>query len=154
MLRLQNVYGAGQAVGNPYTGVLTTFARQALSRATISVYEGGAIVRDFVHATDVGRVIARCVHGAPESDGTHPTCQTFDIGSGIPLTLEQCARVLVSRVPGAEVAITDKFRPGDVRAAYADISRAESALGYRPEVEFKTGADDLLDWVRSQLDAD
>jgi len=99
-------------------------------------------------------VIMHCVRGGAGDHTRTAGPQTFDIGSGTPLTLEECARVLVSRVPGAEVTITDEFRPGDVRAAYADIRDAQTALGYRPEVLFETGADDLLAWVRAQIDAD
>ena len=53
ILRLQNVYGVGQSLTNPYTGVLSLFAQMALSGQTLPVYEDGAIVRDFVYVDDV-----------------------------------------------------------------------------------------------------
>jgi dTDP-L-rhamnose 4-epimerase len=152
VLRLQNVYGAGQAVGNPYTGVLTFLARQLLAGEVLSIFEGGGIVRDFVHVSDTARVIARCVEAPIDSAGAgdrYP--RTFDIGSGAHGTLEEYARVLASNVSGGEVRITADYRLGDVRAAYADISAAEAELGYAPKVSFEEGAVELLGWVASEI---
>jgi dTDP-L-rhamnose 4-epimerase len=149
VLRLQNVYGAGQAVGNPYTGVLTFLARQLLSGEVLSIYEGGGIIRDFVHVSDVARVLASCVEkrASVQSD-SHS--ETFDIGSGAHGTLEEYARTLARNVQSSVVRITADYRLGDVRAAYADISAAVTELAYQPQVSFEQGSLELLGWVDSE----
>lgn len=146
ILRLQNVYGAGQAVGNPYTGVLTFFANQLLAGNTVPVYEGGGITRDFVHVNDVVGAITTALVKQPEPAGQY----VVDIGSGHPSTLLENAELLAEASGGRTPVVTTDFRLGDVRAAYADIGDAQALLGYEPKVPFSDGALDLLDWVRTQ----
>jgi dTDP-L-rhamnose 4-epimerase len=147
VLRLQNVYGAGQAVGNPYTGVLTYFARELNSARPISVFEGGGIARDFVHVSDVVRAIKAAIV-APVDDARH---QTLDIGAGTSGTLAHFAAILANHVGAADPDITSEYRLGDVRAAYADIGAARDVLGYEPQVTFEEGSRDLLTWVAAEL---
>jgi dTDP-L-rhamnose 4-epimerase len=142
-LRLQNVYGAGQALNNPYTGVLTFLARQIASGEPLDIYEGGGIIRDFVHVSDVVAAIMAAM--APEfSTGQVP----YDIGSGTPGDLLTFARQLVA-ASGKDVGIhvTSRFREGDVRAAFANIDRAIRDLDYRPMVSFEDGARELYAWA-------
>lgn len=146
-LRLQNVYGAGQALGNPYTGVLTYFARRALADQVVNVYEGGGIVRDFVHVSDVVSALVRAATAELAAGQT----RTVDIGSGGPMTLAEAARTLVATIGRGSVVITDDYRLGDVRAAYADNSAAESWLGYSPNVAFADGTAELAAWAASEL---
>lgn len=141
ILRLQNVFGAGQATGNPYTGVLTFMAGQVLSRSQINVFEGGGIIRDFVNVADVASAL-RCAMFAETGSAR------LDIGSGSPVTLLDVARML-SELGGAPLPrVSNDFRHGDVRAAFADISAARTALGWEPRVSLERGLAELLEWVK------
>jgi dTDP-L-rhamnose 4-epimerase len=147
ILRLQNVYGAGQAVGNPYTGVLTYFARQMLSGERVSVFEGGGIVRDFVHVSDVATLLASLATSNESSETPGSATRVFDVGSGSHATLESYARALAALVPGSSVTTSSDYRLGDVRAAFAHIGEAQQELGYSPAMSFERGAPELLQWV-------
>lgn len=146
-LRLQNVYGAGQALGNPYTGVLTFLTTQALAGNAVNVYEGGGIVRDFVHVSDVVAALVAALKAPLDAGAT----RTVDIGSGAPTTLEAAARTLIEIVGGGSVEITGQYRLGDVRAAYADNAPASEWLDYSPATSFEIGAAELVDWARLRL---
>lgn len=149
ILRLQNVYGAGQTPLNPYTGVLTYFARQIVSGEVPHVFEGGGIVRDFVHVSDAVAALHVCVSRPPKSAAMMPAFRRLDIGSGQPITLLDAARTLAEVGNGRMPITTSEFRLGDVRAAYADISRATAELDWRPTVGFSDGAVGLLSYVSS-----
>jgi dTDP-L-rhamnose 4-epimerase len=138
ILRLQNVYGAGQALGNSYTGVLTFFATRATAGREIEVYEGGGIVRDFVHVSDVATALVTAID--------HPGALTtpVDIGSGQPVTLELVARTMARLAGAPEPVITDRYRLGDVRAAFASIDAARKMLGYVPAMSLEDGLTELL----------
>ena len=140
VLRLQNVYGAGQAVGNPYTGVLTFFARQVRSGQQVEVYEDGQIIRDFVHVDDV--VSAMCL--ALDSQDSDPT--PIDIGCGQSTTIAEVA-ALMSRASGIPCRVSGRFRDGDVRSAWANIDAARARIGYAPAVPLETGLQRLIDSV-------
>lgn len=148
-LRLQNVYGAGQALGNPYTGVLTYLTTQALAGHVLHVFEGGGIIRDFVHVSDVVAALVAALDAPLNAGAT----RTVDIGSGEPATLESAARTLVDIAGSGSVEITGEYRLGDVRAAYADNSAAADWLGYRPTTAFASGAAELVGWARVERDA-
>ncbi len=145
VLRLQNVYGAGQSLDNPYTGVLSIFARQALSNQTIEVYEDGNIIRDFVHVGDVATALVAAIDRPPA------VAQTIDIGSGSSTTILEVA-VALARLAGApEPRVTGAFRDGDVRAASCVIDEARTALGYTPAWSLADGLESLLESARSEL---
>jgi dTDP-L-rhamnose 4-epimerase len=138
VLRLQNVYGPGQALGNPYTGVLTFFAQRAISKQSLDVYEDGKIIRDFVFVHDVADALAAA------ASQTTSAVRTFDIGSGQATTIEATAR-LMARLAGApEPVVSGRFRDGDVRAASCTIDAARAALGYQPKVTLEQGLNALL----------
>jgi dTDP-L-rhamnose 4-epimerase len=143
VLRLQNVYGAGQALENSYTGVLTFFATQAIAGKPIDVYEGGGIIRDFVHVDDVVSAFHASIEKLPESG-----FRLLDIGSGSQGTLLDYATELAEVAGSPAPVITTKFRLGDVRAASADIEPARAEIGYDPQVSFATGVSGLLDFAR------
>jgi len=146
ILRLQNVYGAGQALENSYTGVLTYFARCALAGREIEVYEGGGILRDFVHVSDVADAIAAAISSVPASGS-----RTVDIGSGSPGTLIEFAEVLAAAAGAPAPRVTDAYRLGDVRAASADVRAAHQDFGYVPKTSFDVGVKELLSWAESEL---
>lgn len=147
ILRLQNVYGAGQSLYNPYTGVLSIFAQQLLKGGTLNIFEDGEIVRDFVHVSDV----VAAFHQLCEIERV-PT-MTIDIGSGQRETILDVAKLMISTLglEGDRLAISGQFRPGDIRHALADIADAESLLGWAPKVSLQAGVVELLDWARSTL---
>lgn len=140
VLRLQNVYGAGQAVGNPYTGVLTFFARQVKAKQPIDVYEDGQIIRDFVHVDDV----VSAMHLALKANQHHDTA--IDIGCGQASTIAEVA-TLMSKVSGVPSRVSGKFRDGDVRSAWASIDQAKARLGYSAKVPLEVGLKALIDSV-------
>lgn len=130
-LRLQNVYGPGQAPQNAYTGILTLFVRLARERKQLQVYEDGAIVRDFVHVEDVVRAMTACIE--KRVDGT------FDIGSGQASTILDAANGIARLLGAPTPVVTGAFRDGDVRAASCTIEAARAAFSYRPEVSLEQG---------------
>jgi dTDP-L-rhamnose 4-epimerase len=145
MLRCQNVYGPGQALRNPYTGVLMVFFNRALAGAPLVLFEDGEITRDFVHVEDVAAALEQA--GVAPSAGRG----TFNIGSGVPITIRGLAEAVVSVTGSASpITIGGQFRVGDVRHAVADLTRATGGLGYRPTIEYTQGLAGLLPWVRSQ----
>lgn len=147
VLRLQNVYGAGQAIDNSYTGVLTYFARQLSNGVPVHVFEGGGILRDFVHISDVAIAVRSAV------DFTEAQDFTVDIGSGKKETLLEVAGAM-ARVAKQELpVISNEYRLGDVRAAFADNSAAERLLNYRPKTSLDVGLPGLLSWVADELEA-
>jgi dTDP-L-rhamnose 4-epimerase len=145
ILRFHNVYGPGQALANPYTGVLMVFFNRALDGQPLLLFEDGEITRDFVHVDDVVSAL--------EAAGLRPETDrgAYTIGSGAPVTIRAAAEA-IRTVTGSrsEISIGGQFRVGDIRFALADISRAESGLGYRPSVAFIDGLTRLLPWVLEQ----
>jgi dTDP-L-rhamnose 4-epimerase len=145
ILRLQNVYGPGQAVGNSYTGVLTFFARQLVNGRILDVYEDGHIVRDFVFIDDVVRALTAAIERTPKQ------LRRLDIGSGHASTLLDVALAMSSISGGPPPVVSGSFRHGDVRAAYADISDAASQLNWAPQTSLDDGLAALLAWVQSEV---
>lgn len=135
ILRFQNVYGPGQSMRNPYTGVLSIFASQILARQRLNIYEDGEIVRDFVFVQDVARSLELA------SEVPLPTGAVINIGSGQSTTILGAARKLLKILGDQEdhLDITGAFRLGDVRHAVADISLAQSLLGWRPAASLDEG---------------
>ncbi|HET6982814.1 MAG TPA: NAD-dependent epimerase/dehydratase family protein [Myxococcaceae bacterium] len=145
ILRLQNVYGPGQSLTNPYTGVVTLFARLAQEGKPIPLYEDGEMLRDFVYIDDVARAILLAFQNPP----TGP--RTVDIGSGTPITIRQAAEI-IARVYGAPAPeVTGKYRHGDVRHASCEIDQARTELGYAPRVAPEEGLVRLCEWVNTRV---
>ncbi|WP_332768841.1 SDR family NAD(P)-dependent oxidoreductase [Phenylobacterium sp.] len=149
VLRLQNVYGPGQSLRNPYTGVLSIFARQVLDGRTLQIYEDGDIARDFVFVDDVVRALVRA--GVAEVAGDLP----INIGSGKTAFMPRVASILLQALgrPADDYVITGQFRAGDIRHAVADIRLADDVLGWRPEVSLDDGMRALADWARREREA-
>ncbi len=143
VLRLQNVYGAGQSLANPYTGVLTVFAQQATRGRALDLYEDGGILRDFVHVSDVVSAFRRALQR------TTPGPLLVDIGSGEPTTLLDVATLMAGLAGAPRPAVSGRYRPGDVRAAFTDPAAAREALGWAPATGLRAGVAELMAWVRS-----
>jgi dTDP-L-rhamnose 4-epimerase len=144
ILRLQNVYGPGQSVANSYTGVLTLFAKTALSGGVIDVYEDGEIVRDFVYVDDVIAALMAAFE--------HPATRVLDIGSGSPTTLRAAAEMIATACRTPTPHVSGSYRLGDVRASWCDVSTAAQDLGYRPAQSLADGLRAVLDWMPTVTD--
>lgn len=145
MLRLQNVYGAGQSLKNPYTGVLSIFCGQIMRDEQLNVFEDGAITRDFIYVTDVARALKMAM-GNEKSYG-----HIFNIGFGGQRTILDATEILVSLFPEytKKPFISGQFRIGDIRAAFTDISKAGQLLNWIPEVSLEKGLENLVNWVKA-----
>jgi dTDP-L-rhamnose 4-epimerase len=135
VLRFQNVYGPGQSLRNPYTGVLSIFLTQILAGQRLNIYEDGAITRDFVFVQDVVRSLELA------GEMQLPRGTIINIGSGQGVTILEAAKQLLEILgrKADTLDITGHFRPGDVRHAVADISLAERLLDWRPIVPLSEG---------------
>ena len=149
-LRYFNIYGERQALSNPYTGVAAIFSSRILNGQAPMIFEDGEQSRDFVHVTDV--VQANLL--ALETD--RADYEALNVGTGQPTTIRQVADATLDalRRPDLTPCILGKFREGDIRHCYADISRAHALLGYAPKVTFGDGMRRLVAWVKGQRAVD
>jgi dTDP-L-rhamnose 4-epimerase len=148
-LRLFNVYGPGQALSNPYTGVLAIFASALLNANAPQVFEDGAQRRDFVHVEDVAEAFLLALESANFG-------QAFNIGSGAAVTIRGVAEQLAAAMGRRDLrpVLLGKARTGDIRHCFADITLARAALGFAPRRSFANSLDELAEWVRSQRSVD
>jgi dTDP-L-rhamnose 4-epimerase len=148
-LRFFNVYGPRQALSNPYTGVLAIFASRLLNDRRPLVYEDGGQRRDFVNVADV----ARACRLALERDGADGNA--VNIGSGRSASVLEIAEQL-ARVLGREIEpeLAGKFRAGDIRHCFADVTLARKALGFEAEVAHEDGMVELARWLEGQVATD
>lgn len=141
-LRYQNVYGPGQSLQNPYTGILAIFSNLARTGRPIHVFEDGVESRDFVYVEDVIHATTACIVG--ETLGSH----SVNVGSGERTTVRQVAEVINNFYGGrCKVETTGAFREGDIRHGMADLTKAHALLGYVPEWKFKQGVERFLNWA-------
>src|SRR3954463_16405854 len=149
-LRFFNVFGTRQALSNPYTGVLAIFASRLLNDKRPTVFEDGLQRRDFVSVYDVAQACCLVLE-RPGSAGA-----VFNVGSGCSYAIREIAEG-IARVIGKdylEPEITGKYRVGDIRHCFADISRARSVLGYEPRVKLEQGLEELAAWLEGQESTD
>jgi dTDP-L-rhamnose 4-epimerase len=149
-LRFFNVYGSRQSLSNPYTGVLAIFAARYLNGNPPVIYEDGRQRRDFVSVQDVARA-CRLALETPGAAG-----EVLNIGSGESRSVREVADLMAEVLgqSGTEPAITGKYRAGDIRHCFADITLARKVLGFRPEVELGAGLAELAEWLSGQLAVD
>jgi dTDP-L-rhamnose 4-epimerase len=149
-LRLFNVYGPGQALSNPYTGVLAIFASRLLHRERPLVFEDGEQRRDFVHVDDVAQAFMLALE-RPEAAG-----QVFNIGSGRDVSILQVGDAIARAMglPHLQPEVVGKARTGDVRHCFGDITRASRVLGFNPVRSFDDSLGELVEWVRRQQAVD
>jgi dTDP-L-rhamnose 4-epimerase len=143
-LRYFNVYGRGQALANPYTGVAAIFSARLLNGRRPVVFENGYQTRDFVHVSDIVRANLLVLENEA-AEGV------YNVGTGQPTSVLRVAEVLAQLLaPGVEPEVVGQFRSGDIRHCVADISKIRAELGYEPRMDFEDGMADLVDWVRQQ----
>jgi dTDP-L-rhamnose 4-epimerase len=144
-LRFFNIYGTRQALSNPYTGVAAIFASRILNNQAPLVFEDGEQMRDFVSIHDIVRANILAMD-RPGSNG-----EVINVGGGKPITIRTVAEIL-ARSLGKDVqpVITNKYRAGDIRHCFADLSKAHRLLEYEPQVGYEEGFRELAEWLREQ----
>ncbi len=142
VFRLQNVYGPGQSPHNPYTGIITLFHRLASRGETLDVYEDGEINRDFVYIDDVVAALDAGIEQPPADQ------RVLDVGNGVRTTILDAARLIAAHHGAPEPQISGRFRDGDVRSAWADVTATTEALGWTPTWTFGDGSAAVSDWLK------
>jgi dTDP-L-rhamnose 4-epimerase len=144
-LRFFNIYGPRQALSNPYTGVAAIFSARLLNDQPPVIYEDGGQLRDFVSVHDIVQALLLA------ADEDAAVGRAFNVGSGRAVSVREVAATLAS-VLGSEVEaqVTGKYRVGDIRHCFGDISLAREVLGYLPRVSFEEGMAELVQWLREQ----
>lgn len=144
-LRYQNVYGPGQSLVNPYTGILSIFSTRIKTGHDINVFEDGCESRDFVFIDDV----VAATTAAIEKEGAD--FQALNVGSGVATTVLTVARTLVKLYGSqVEVEVSGNYRLGDIRHNFADLGRIGRALDWTPAVDFESGLRQFTEWVNQQ----
>jgi dTDP-L-rhamnose 4-epimerase len=145
ILRFQNVYGEGQSLKNPYTGILSIFSNKLRQGKPIRLYEDGKESRDFIHVQDVARAVflAATLSGG---DG-----KTLNVGSGEPTSVADIACHLKHCFGDTSpTEVSGEYRIGDIRHCYADITVIQNAIGFQPEIGLANGIARFVDWVKTQ----
>ena len=144
-LRLQNVYGPGQSLKNPYTGILSIFTNILRQDGQIDIFEDGEESRDFVYVGDV----ARAFRTALTLPGSAP--DAMNVGLGKAYTVSEMVAMLEAKMDRPQSSrISGRFRPGDIRHNYADIGRMKEHLGFAPEMDLPEGLSRTVDWALGQ----
>ena len=144
-LRFFNVFGTRQALSNPYTGVLAIFAARLMNNNAPFIFEDGLQRRDFVSVYDIAQA-CRLALEAPGAAG-----QAFNVGSGRAYTIREVAAMLAAILGRrVEPEICGKYRVGDIRHCFADITRARTVLGYQPTITLEEGLVELAAWLQDQ----
>ncbi|HEY7551235.1 MAG TPA: NAD-dependent epimerase/dehydratase family protein [Hyphomicrobiaceae bacterium] len=149
-LRMYSVYGPGQALDNPYQGVLGIFLGNLLRGEPITIFGDGAQTRDFVYIADIVEGWTRALD-TPETAG-----QVINLGSGRSLSINQLAEAAINVVGGPAAAsriVRAPARPGEQRSVRADVSRAKALMGWEPRTTFETGLAETLGWAREEFAA-
>ncbi len=144
VLRFQNVFGEGQSLKNPYTGILSIFSTRIRLGLSLPIFEDGEETRDFVHVEDVVRAILAGLKRRVDIQ------DTINVGSGQASTIMAVARLLNEALGGtAEPHVTGQYRVGDIRHNWADVSRLKQLTG-GPRISLEEGIRRFADWVRTQ----
>lgn len=145
IFRFQNVYGEGQSLQNPYTGIISIFYNRARQGMDIPIYEDGLESRDFIHIDDIVEGLVRAL------DADLPYGATANLGAGQPTTVTELADALIA-ASGHHVPtrLTAQYRVGDIRHCFADITRAREWLGWTPQVSLAEGLGRFCAWAKTQ----
>jgi dTDP-L-rhamnose 4-epimerase len=143
--RYQNVYGPGQSLSNPYTGILSIFSTLIKNGKDINVFEDGKESRDFVYIDDV---VQATILGIEKEEANG---EVFNVGSGVPINVLTVASTLLNNYGGSnKLHISGNYRLGDIRHNYADLSKIKAKLGFEPTIYFEEGITKFVQWVNQQ----
>ena len=143
--RYQNVYGPGQSLSNPYTGILSIFSTRIKNNNEINVFEDGEESRDFVYIQDV---VDATILGIEKDEANY---NVYNVGSGVQTTVLDVVRSLTYEYGiNVNYTVSGNFRLGDIRHNYADLSKIKQDLGFKPKVSFKEGIKNFCQWVSNQ----
>lgn len=143
--RYQNVYGPGQSLKNPYTGILSIFSTQIRNGNDINIFEDGLESRDFVYIADV---VNATILGIQKEEANY---EVFNVGSGTPTTVIEVATKLKELYEtNINIKVSGNFRLGDIRHNFADLSKIKNKLDFRPSYDFTTGINEFVMWVKEQ----
>jgi len=144
-LRYQNVYGPGQSLKNPYTGILAIFSNQARAHKPINIFEDGLESRDFVYIDDVIDATWRCITAEDVELGA------LNVGSGERIRVREVVREILDFFSShSEVAVSGAFRQGDIRHSVADLRKVRKMIGFEPKWRFCDGIRQFLTWSTGQ----
>jgi dTDP-L-rhamnose 4-epimerase len=143
-LRYFNVYGPRQALGNPYTGVCAIFSSRILNRKPPYIFEDGCQSRDFIHVKDVAKANLLAL------ERNSCNYEAINIGTGVPTSIGKISKLLI-KIYGANLKpyVSERYRKGDIRHCYADISKARKLLEFSPQVSLQEGLRELAEWART-----
>jgi dTDP-L-rhamnose 4-epimerase len=150
-LRYFNVYGQRQSLSNPYTGVGAIFSSRILNNHNPVIYEDGQQSRDFTHVSDI---VQANILAMEKEEANY---EVFNVGTGIATPLVKVVELLIKELGKSGIVqpeIVSKFRKGDIRHCFADISKISSKLGYQPKVKYEDGIKELTEWVKQQTAVD
>lgn len=145
-LRYQNVYGPGQSLKNPYTGILAIFSNQARANGPIYIFEDGEESRDFVYVDDVVEATCCCLEASPQKP------VALNVGTGVAVSVNKVVRHIIEYYSSTSaVSVTGAFREGDIRHNCANVERLRATLGYQTKWNFEDGLHQFLEWTESQM---
>jgi len=146
ILRFFLVYGTRQALSNPYTGVCAIFSSRLLNGKRPIVFEDGLQSRDFVNVKDVCQALIL----AMEKEKARG--EIFNVASGSPITIKEVVEMICEKInPKLKPIYKNDYRIGDIRHCLADITKIKNMLGYKPTLTFKEGIDELIEWIKPQI---
>lgn len=143
--RYQNVYGAGQSLSNPYTGILSIFSTRIKNGNDINIFEDGLESRDFVYIDDV---VDATILGIEKDEANF---EVFNVGLGEAVDVNTVASTLIKTYnSNSKITISGNYRLGDIRDNYADLTKIKNKLGFEPKVNFEKGIEKFTNWVNAQ----
>ncbi len=148
-LRYFNIYGPIQSLSNPYTGVMAIFSSRILNGNPILIFEDGKQTRDFIHVRDIVQANILCIE-KKEAD-----YKVFNVGTGRAVSILEIAHILKEKLNSAvDIHVSNRYRAGDIRHCFADVSSITKTLGFKPSVKLEEGIEDLVNWVSQQKSVD
>ncbi len=143
--RYQNVYGPGQSLSNPYTGILSIFSTRIKNGNDITVFEDGLESRDFVYIDDV---VDATILGIEKDEAAY---EVFNVGFGERTNVLTVAEALKKEYSShVNIIVSGNYRLGDIRDNYADLTKIKGKLGFTPKVDFENGIKRFAQWVNNQ----